>query len=304
MVCGEALVDLVPTRGGDLRPLPGGGPYNTARALARLGVPTAYLGRLSTDSFGRLLARRLADDGVDFSRASWGEEPTTLAVAELDHDGAASYRFYVEGTSAPHLTPEMLPPDIGTDVTALHLGTLGLLMEPVGSTLTALAAREHGARLLMIDLNVRPSLVRDAAAYRVRLESLIAMGSLVKASDADLAWLYPGDHPEAAATRILAGGAQAAVITLGAEGAFAVHPGGSVRVRAPRVEVVDTIGAGDAFGAALLAWLDERSLVAPQLALSDGELEAALEFAARVAAITCTRAGAEPPRRDEVMVAG
>jgi fructokinase len=298
VVCGEALVDLVATAGGGLRPLPGGGPFNTARALARLGVPTAYLGRLSTDGFGRLLAGCLAEDGVDLSRASWGEEPTTLAVVELDHDGAATYKFYVEGTSAPHLLPQMLPADIGTDVTALHLGTLGLLMEPVGSTLTALAARERGARLLMIDLNVRPSLVRDAAAYRVRLESLIAMGSLVKASDADLAWLYPGDHPEAAATRILAGGAQAAVITLGAEGAFAVHPGGSVRVRAPRVEVVDTIGAGDAFGAALLAWLDERRLVAPQLALSDSELEAALEFAVRVAAITCTRAGAEPPRRD------
>jgi fructokinase len=122
VVCGEALVDLVPAPGGGLRPIPGGGPFNTARALARLGMPTAYLGRLSTDGFGRLLARRLADDGVDFSRASWGEEPTTLAVAELDHDGAASYRFYVEGTSAPHLTPEMLPPDIGTDVTALHCG--------------------------------------------------------------------------------------------------------------------------------------------------------------------------------------
>jgi fructokinase len=304
VVCGEALVDLVAGPGGGFQPLPGGGPFTTARALARLGVPTAFLGRLSTDGFGRLLARRLTDDGVDLSRASWGDEPTTLAVAELDGGGAASYRFYVEGTSAPHVTPVMLPPDIGTDVTALHVGTLSLLMEPVGSTLTALAAREHGARLLMIDLNIRPSLVRDAPAYRGRLESLMAMGSLVKASDADLAWLYPGVGAEAAAARILACGAQVAVITLGAEGAFAVHPGGSVRVRAPRVEVVDTIGAGDTFGAALLAWLDGRSLVAPQLALSGGELGAALEFAARVAAITCTRPGAEPPRWDEVMVSG
>ena len=235
---------------------------------------------------------------------SWGEEPTTLAVADVDHVGAASYRFYVEGTAAAHLTPQMLPADLGTDVTALHLGTLGLLMEPVGTTLTALAARERGARLLMIDLNVRPSLVRHAAAYRHRLESLMAMGSLVKASDADLAWLYPGLRAEGAAAHILASGAQAAVITLGVDGCFAVHPGGRVQVRAPRVQVVDTIGAGDAFGAALLAWLDERSLVAPNLALSDSKLEAALEFAVRVASMICTRAGAEPPRRDELMAAG
>ena len=304
LVCGEALVDLVPAPGGGLRTLPGGGPFNTARALARLGLPTAYLGRLSTDGFGRLLARRLVEDRVDVSRTIWGEEPTTLAVAEMDHDGGASYRFYVEGTSAPQLLPEMLPPDLGTHITAVHLGTLGLLMEPIGSTLAALAARERRARLVMIDLNVRPSLVRDATAYRDRIESLIAMGPLVKASDADLAWLYPGADPEAAATRLLAGGAQMAVVTLGADGAFAVRANGSVRVRAPRVDVVDTIGAGDAFGAAMLAWLDQRSLLAPQLALSDGELESGLAFAARVAALTCTWAGAEPPRRDGVPVAG
>jgi fructokinase len=299
VVCGEALVDLVPTDG-ELRPHPGGGPFNTARALARLDVPTAYLGRLSTDRYGRLLAERLEEDGVDLAMTSRGEEPTTLALVELDAARVATYRFYVDGTSAPHFTEEMLPTELGSEVAALHLGTLGLLLEPVGTTLTRLARRERRRRALMVDLNIRPGPMADAVRYRNRLFDLMAMSAVVKASDEDLAWFYPGLDPEACANEMIQAGAQLAVITLGADGALATNGRRRVHIPAQPVEVVDTIGAGDAFGAALLAWMVERSLLAIGSTLSENEMRASLEFAAHAAAVTCSRAGADPPWRWEM----
>lgn len=306
VVAGEALVDLIPLPGGTLRPHPGGGPFNAARAMSRLGLPAAFLGRLSTDAFGRLLADRLAADGVDLSLVSGAAEPTTLAVAEVDASGSATYRFYTEGTSAPGLTPAQLPRTLRRSVDALHLGTLGLALEPMATTLAGLAVREAGRRLLMLDLNVRPGLIRDPRAYRARLEALVALGAVVQGSDADLAWLHPRDTAEAAAARLLAGGARLVVVTLGARGAMAVDGRGEVRVPAPPVEVVDTIGAGDAFGAALLRWLlgspagGRRPWRAGQLGCGEAELRSALTFAVAVASLTCARDGADPPRLAEL----
>jgi fructokinase len=279
VVAGEALVDIV---GG--APRPGGGPYNTARALARLGAPTWFLGRLSRDRFGILLRDGLVADGVDLTLTTFGDEPTTRAIAELDADGAARYRFEVAGTPAPNLAVAgELPPA----ALALHVGTLGLVLEPMATALTELALRESGRRLLVVDPNVRPGLIADTSAYRRRLESLFARATIVKASAGDVAWLYPGQDLETAAEAILALGAGLAVVTLGAEGAFAVAREVRVRVPAPRVKVVDTIGAGDAFGAGLLAWLHDRARLAPDLELNSGELEAALGFACGVASLAC-----------------
>ena len=300
VVCGEALIDIVADGDGTFRPMPGGGPFNTALALARLEVPTCFLGRLSTDPFGRLLADRLAEDGVDLSLISRGAEPTTLAVAEIDSDGLADYQFYFEATSAPNLTPAMLPARFDGNVTALHVGTLGLMLEPMASTLVDLVSRESANRLVMIDPNVRPALVKDADAYRARIKTLMAQSTIVKASDADVAWLYPDTELEAAADEILTSGPRLVVVTLGAMGAFGVGPGTRKRVAAPAVEVVDTIGAGDAFGAALLAWLHDHAGLTTDLNLGAADLESALEFACLVASLTCTRAGAEPPRRGEL----
>ena len=297
VVCGEALIDIVADGDGPFWPMPGGGPFNTALALARLEVPTSFLGRLSTDAFGRMLAQRLAADGVDLSLTSLGSEPTTLAVAEVDGDGLADYQFYFEATSAPNLTPAMLPSRLDESVTALHVGTLGLILEPMASTLFDLVSRESAHRLVMLDPNVRPALITDPGAYRARIKTLMAQSTIVKASDADLAWLFPDLDLEAAAEQILAYGANLVVVTLGAQGAFGVVPGIQKRVAAPSVEVVDTIGAGDAFGAALLAWLHDRGALKTDLTLGAADLESALEFACLVASLTCTRAGAEPPRR-------
>ena len=300
VVCGEALIDLVPPAEGGQRGTPGGGPFNTARALARLGSPTQFLGRLSTDAYGQQLRGLLAADGADLGLTSFGPEPTTLAIAQVDADGHAAYRFVIDGTSAPNLTPQMVPASFAADVNAMHVGTLGLILEPIASTIAALVDREHDQRLVMIDPNIRPTPFNGAASYRERLELIITQSTIVKASDADVRWLRPRLDLGAAARDFLGRGARLVVVTLGADGAFGVTADGEVHVPAPAVEVVDTIGAGDAFGAALLAWLHDRDALRQDLALSTDELRSALEFGCLVASLTCTRAGADPPRREEL----
>jgi fructokinase len=300
VVCGEALIDIVPAADGTRKPMPGGGPFNTARALARLGAPTAFLGRLSTDPFGVMLAEQLKADGADLSLVSYGPESTTLAVAELDGQGLAEFDFFVKGTSAPNLTPEMLPPTLPADVSALHIGTLGLVLEPMATTLVELALREGDDRLVMLDPNIRSNLVTDARDYRDRLDGLVAHSTIVKASETDLEWLFPELDTEAGAERLLDLGARLVLVTLGAAGALAVSPSGHVRVAAPEVEVVDTIGAGDAFGAAVLAWLHDHDALRSDLTLDNEQVRSMLSFACLVAAITCTRAGADPPWRAEL----
>jgi fructokinase len=299
VVCGEALIDMVITGDGARRPTPGGGPFNTARALARLEVPAAFLGHFSTDEFGRLLADQLAADGASLALATFGPEPTTVAVANIGRDGLAEYEFFIDGTSAPNLSLDMIPAELPAEVTAVHLGTLGLVLEPMASSLAALVRREHGRRLVLLDPNIRPVLATDPQ-YRPRLDSLISQSTVVKASDADLAWLFPTLPLAEAAHTLLACGPRLVVVTLGAEGAIGVSADSEVKVAAPVVEVVDTIGAGDAFGAALLAWLHDHKRLSPDLRLEREELRQALEFACQVASITCTRPGADPPWRNEL----
>ena len=297
VVCGEALIDQLPSPNGRQRETPGGGPFTTARALARLGIPTQFLGRLSTDAFGQQLRDLLAADGADLSLTSFGPEPTTLAIAEVGADGHAAYRFVIDGTSGSNLTRQMVPAMFSPDVKALHVGTLGLVFEPVATTIADLVEREHRKRLVMVDPNIRPSAVPN----RSRLDRILAQSTIVKASDADVTWLYPELDLQSAARALLARGPALVVVTLGSEGAFGVCSGTQVRAAAPSVDVVDTIGAGDAFGAALLAWLSDHDRLDRHLHLDADELRAALEFACLVASITCTRAGANPPWRSELV---
>jgi fructokinase len=296
VVCGEALIDRR-AGGADT---PGGGPFNTARTLARLGIPTQFLGRLSTDAFGQQLRDRLAADGADLAMTSFGPEPTTLALADVNSEGHADYRFVSDGTSAPNLTATMVPASFGADVNALYVGTLGLVFEPIATTIAALVDREHARRLIMVDPNIRPTVVDRTVGYRERLDRIIAQSTIVKASEADVAWLFPQLDRAAAARALLARGPKLVVVTLGAEGALGVCAEAEVRVPAPAVRVVDTIGAGDAFGAALLAWLHDHGRLSRDLRLSRDDLQAALAFACRVASLTCTRPGADPPWRSEL----
>ena len=299
VVCGEALIDMIQNGDGTQRATPGGGPFNTARALARLGVATAFLGRLSDDAFGRELTDLLVADGVSLELASVGPEKTTIAVADVDTEGFAEYQFLVQGTSAPNLTADAVPDHLAADVEALHLGTLGLVLEPMADTLTELIDRERDGRLVMVDPNIRVGLIPDSE-YRERLQHVISRSAIVKASDSDLDWLYPNASHEEAADQLVGQGIALVVVTLGEEGAFGAHRDFTVSVKAPPVDVVDTIGAGDAFGAALLAWLHDHGHIRPDLSLERSELEDALGYACLAAAITCSRAGADPPWKWEL----
>jgi fructokinase len=291
VVAGEALVDLVPS-GDGLRAHPGGGPFNVARAVARLGAPAAFLGRLSTDRFGVLLRDALERDGVRLDCAVGTEDPTTLALAEVGEDGGATYRFYVEGTSAPGLDGGVALPG---DTTMLVVGTLGLVFEPSATTLERLVAEAPQDVLVAVDPNVRPAAIADPAAYRARLARILARADVVKASAEDLAWLVPDAATPAAALRTLLAPHAAGVATLGAAGAVVVAPGGDpIAVSAPPIVVADTIGAGDAFLGGLLAHGHRQGRRRAELA-DPATLREAAAFATRVAAATCERPGADPP---------
>ena len=214
--------------------------------------------------------------------------------------GLSSAGWAVQGTSAPNLTLEMLPVQLPPEVNALHVGTLGLVLEPMASTLVELVRRERDGRLIMLDPNVRVGII-DEAEYRDRMLTLVSESTIVKASNTDLAWLYPDGDYKIAVDQILGSGVKLAVVTLGAIGAFAGHRDLRVRVPAPPVDVVDTIGAGDAFGAALLAWLYDHAAIRPDLSLEPEELNAALAYARLAASLTCARAGADPPTKAEML---
>jgi len=287
VVAGEALVDLVPGQDDALRAHPGGGPFNTARTIGRLGQPVAFLGRLSCDRFGRTLEAMLEADGVGLGCVVRTDEPTTLALAEVDAAGAATYRFYTEGTSAPGLTAAA-----AGEPAVLHAGTLGLVLEPMARAVEALVARLAGRALIMVDPNIRTAAIADETGYRARLDRVLAHTDVVKVSDEDLAWLAPGGT-------LLERGPAVALVTRGGEGATVHGAFGTVEVAAPPVAVADTIGAGDTFGAGWLAWWTEHGLGPSALGDRDAVAEATA-FACRAAAITCSRPGADPPRRAEL----
>ncbi|MEZ5215593.1 MAG: carbohydrate kinase [Ilumatobacteraceae bacterium] len=306
IVCGEALIDLTPDldRPDRFTAHPGGGPFNSAIALGRLGVPTGFCSRVSTDGFGAQLRGRLASAAVGFDQIVDTADPTTLAVVTLNDAREASYSFYVEGTADRGLTVDDLPPELPASVQVLHFGTLSLVLEPGASAYEHLMQREHGHRLLALDPNCRPVLIPDRDAYRIRLEGWVRLMDLVKVSAADLEWLYPERTPAevAAAWQLL--GAALVVVTDGGRGATGYRGPDVVTVPTPTVEVADTIGAGDTYNAGLIAWIldRDRSTRAALTELGSDELQELLRFAARCAAITCSRPGADPPWRDELMV--
>jgi fructokinase len=299
VVGGEALYDLVLDGSDALRAHPGGGPFNTARTIGRLDQPAAYLGRLSRDRFGTRLERMLADDGVALGAVVHTDDPTTLALAELDAAGSAEYRFYERGTSVPGLTPAAALEALPARIAVLHVGSLGLVFEPVATALEAVVEERGADALVVVDPNCRPSVIPDAEAYRRRLHRLLARTHVVKLSQEDLAVLEPERPPAEAARALLERGPDAVLLTLGADGALVVTAGGRTQVAAPAVAVVDTIGAGDAFGGGFVAWWRARGLHRAALADHDAVVDGA-RFACLVAARTCERPGASPPRLSDL----
>ncbi|MGV9276283.1 carbohydrate kinase family protein [Streptomyces griseosporeus] len=298
VVAGEALIDLVPQGTGALAaltPALGGGPYNTAVALGRLGSPAAFCSRVSYDAFGEALLDGLRRAGVDVTAVQRGPEPTTLAVATLDAGGSAAYSFYVEGTADRLFTaPATLP--AGTR--AVSFGTCSLVLEPGASAYEELMRHASAQGVFTaLDPNIRPGLIADADAYRARFKSWLPSVTLLKLSEEDARWL--GGTPQ----EWLAAGPAAVVITHGGDGLTAYTADGAVHaVPGERVNVVDTIGAGDTVNAALLHGLAARDALSPEAltALGAQGWTRLLRFAARAAAVTCSRAGAEPPYAHEL----
>jgi fructokinase len=294
VVAGEALIDLIVRPDGGLVPVAGGGPYNTARAIGRLGLEVAWLGGLSRDHFGQVLQGGLAADGVSLALAQRTDLPTTLAVAELDEGGSATYRFYVEGTSAPAVAAEALAAGLPISTRAVHVGTLGLVLEPMATTLEGLVAELPGDTLVMVDPNCRPSIIRDPDGFRARIGRVLARADVVKVSIEDLAFLVPHRTADESARRAVALGPRVVLITDGARPVQAWIDGAVHEVESPAVTVVDTVGAGDTFGGAFLACLlasgGRREAIADPAAVLR-----AVRFAVRASAMACERPGADPP---------
>ena len=305
VVAGDALIDLTPTRTvrGHLayEPHPGGSCLNVAVGLGRLGVPTAFLARLSSDAFGEMLRAQLADSGVHPTYVVDTDDLTTLAAVHLS-GGQPTYTFHAENAADRGLLPEHLSP-LPADA-ALHVGSIALMLEPVASTLEWLLLREAGRRVVSLDPNVRPGLISDRVMYLDRFEGWLRLVDIVKVSEEDLAWLYPHLPQEEVIAAWHAAGVALVVVTQGEHGAVASTPLGSTSCMAPPVRVVDTVGAGDAFMSGALAHLHERGLLSRDAlrTLETPALSELLRVACLVAANTCTRAGADPPRRRDLEV--
>ncbi len=299
VVCGEALIDMIGT-GGAYRAHAGGGPMNAAVALARLGCSARLLTALGSDAMSDLLRAHITASGVDLSWTPTVPVPTTLALVTLDDHGAASYEFYVQHTTVTEIVPP--PVEAFADVAALHVGTLALAVSPTAERVEALVSSLPADAFVLLDPNCRPQFVDDRDAYTARVERLAARSTIVKVSTDDLEWMYPGRSVDDGVARLLDAGTLAVLVTRGRDGASAHRAAGSVTVASAPITVVDTVGAGDTFGAAALAWLVEQDVLSVDgfAALTDDDLRALLSFATRAAGITCTRAGADPPHRHEL----
>ncbi|MDR3335250.1 MAG: carbohydrate kinase [Treponema sp.] len=305
--CGEALIDMLPLNDGTgFLPCPGGSPYNTAIAISRLGTPVGFLGRLSTDFFGELLVNHLIENKVETDLIVRSGENSTLAFVRLDPGRDPRYVFYTEGTADRSLRPADLPITLPEETSGILFGSIAMTMEPVASAIESLIFREHGA-VISVDPNIRPFMIGNREAYLKRFEGWVAVADIVKISEADFAFIYPGAPTETAMEQLLRLGPRVVVTTLGAEGAMALFrqdDGGIIRVYAPVVDlpVVDTIGAGDTFHGALLSWLEREGKLsrAALASLTEEELAEALFFANKAASLVCSKQGANPPTRAEV----
>ena len=308
VVCGEALMDVfagaaTPT-GQALDARCGGSPFNLAVGLARLAQPVAFFGAVSRDFLGERLMHALRVEGVDTSASARVDAPTTLSLIGLDVHGVPEYSFYGAGGADRQLTQADLPaldtlPDA---IRAVHIGSYCAVVEPIAGTLRALLERVPATTLICHDPNVRLNVEPDLARWREQLQWLLPRVHLLKISDEDLGLLRPGCRPAQFAAEALAQGVRLVVVTRGSEGAQAWTASSTADVPAVAVTVIDTVGAGDTFQAALLTWLAEHGCLAVDAlsALSAPSLRAALDFATRAAAITCARRGADLPRRVEV----
>lgn len=302
--CGEALIDFLPRKSADgaaaYQPFCGGSVYNTAIALGRLGIRTGFFSGLSTDFFGDMLVDGLKASKVDLKYTKIWDKPSTLAFVKLTK-GHARYSFFDDNSASRMLTKKDWP-KLEPRVKALHFGSISLIPDPGGATLEALMRRESKNRVMSLDPNIRPGQIKNRRAHVARLNRMIAMADILKISDEDIIWMTGKDNFAAAARTWLKAGAKIVVVTKGTKGVEAYTARDTLSLRAKKVKVADTVGAGDTFTAGLLAALSRaRLLDKKKLAMISKEaLDEALIFAAKAAAVTCSRPGADPPWASEV----
>jgi len=296
-VCGEVLVDLIPDVGGSERVgIIGGGPENTAIALARLGHRVEFIDGISTDKWGAAAKAELDTDGVGTKFCKYSDKPTCQAIVSLGENGGASYEFVIDGTATFDFSGGWLPDPYKHKPIALHIGTLVTIVEPAASVLFDWALQVSELAPIIFDPNIRPAVMSDREKYRAQVEKWVEISSVVKVSDDDLNWLYPGEDHVAIANRWIVDGVSVVVITKGADGLVGVTAEGVVTVPGVKVDVIDTIGAGDTVGAVITEAVKTVGLHE----LHEAALLVTLEKAARAAAITCTRKGAQPPTAKEL----
>jgi len=294
-VCGEVLIDLIPD-GTERKAVVGGGPANTAKALAKLGFETQFIDGISTDMYGQMALKELHQDGVLLDYVKVSDKPTCLAIVSLSNTGGATYEFLIDGTATFEFTPEWLPNLLNVKPKLLHIGTLVTVIEPAASVLHKWASVVKNVAPIVFDPNIRPAVMSDRAEYVKQVERWVSISSSVKVSDDDIYWLYPGVELDLVADRWLSMGPDLVVVTFGDKGLTGYRKDEKVAVDAKKVVVADTVGAGDTVGAILVEAIIEDGLDK----LTGDRLSVMLDRAAKAAAITVSRTGALPPSKDEI----
>jgi fructokinase len=294
-VAGEVLIDLIPN-GNRSKPIVGGGPANTAKALARVGVDTQFIDGISTDDYGLMIKDDLLTSGIKLDYVKYSDLPTCLAKVSLNEKGSASYEFVIEGTATFDFNQQWLPNPAQLKPSLLYTGTLATIIEPGATELFTWAQSIAKSAPIVFDPNIRDAVMKDRNRYVSQVERWVAISSVVKVSQEDLTWLYPSLEIDQIVNNWLTLGALLVVVTFGDQGLAAYGSGEKIKVDAINVEVVDTVGAGDTVGAILVEAIVKDGLAS----LSGRRLEMMLKRAAKAAAITVSRAGANPPTSEEI----
>jgi fructokinase len=295
-VCGEVLIDLIPD-GTERKAVVGGGPANTAKALSKLGLATQFIDGISSDQYGQIALKELHQDGVLLDYVNFSDKPTCLAIVSLSQSGAATYEFVIDGTATFDFSHSWLPDPFELKPSLLHIGTLVTAIEPAAFILHEWASKVAEVAPIVFDPNIRPAVMGNRDLYVAAVEKWVAISSAVKVSDDDLNWLYPGESIDSVVNRWLSDGVALVVVTFGSNGLTGFTSEGKVEVGAVKVDVVDTVGAGDTVGAVLVEAIIEKGLAN----LNGDNLKATLTRAAKAAAITCSRSGAKPPSKLEIV---
>jgi fructokinase len=299
-VMGEALIDIIVSPSGEIDSVVGGGPVNTARTIARLGTEVSFIGGISQDALGKRIRRLLESDGVKIAIEHDCAASTTLAIASLDDDGAATYRFLIDGTSSLSVTPEIALEALDAKATAIHVGTLAFVFEPLSQATRSVVAAMGENQLLMIDPNARPSVMQDPSQFWETFNAALNRADVIKFSGDDLDYMFP-DLSNQAAVRDICRRSQAVVLfTDGSRGVHVSTKNEEFHVDVPEVQVVDTVGAGDSFSGGFLTYWDSHNWNRSQLQ-DENSVRAAVDFGVKVAGMTCQRAGAMPPFAHELV---